>query len=352
MKTQLFFKVALAILITLVAFTPQLSVAQGGVKVIVIDPGHGGNFPGAHYKGVNEKDLNLKVALKLGALIKRNHPSIKVVYTRTTDKHLSTKLSADLAARSKIANDAMGDLFISIHANAASNSSAVGAETILMGESSIEKQRNDAALYRANVGELIDMSDAKNAAIVRAKIQNLQFTYGQYSEALARLIQKNFKAKGREDRGLRRQPVMVLYGTDMPCVLTEMGFMTNPKELAFLKTEQGQTTVANSIYGGIKEYIEMVNKTSQAHNSSPKSTEAKATPKTDSGYTIQIFSSSKVLQPKDRQFKGYADKQWLMTTSGKYKYKYCVGKYSTRKEAEAALPKLKKSFKDAYIVTY
>ncbi|MFI3283157.1 MAG: N-acetylmuramoyl-L-alanine amidase [Rikenellaceae bacterium] len=132
--------------------TPSTLVATfaQGVKVVVIDPGHGGIFPGATYNGVKEKELTLAVALKLGAIIKKELPQIKVVYTRTSDIELSKSLAEDLHKRTLIANNASGDLFISIHANAASNPSAYGAETILMGESSLEQQRNEAALYTAN----------------------------------------------------------------------------------------------------------------------------------------------------------------------------------------------------------
>ncbi len=357
MKTQLFFKAAILLLLFITSYTPQSAHAQG-VKTIIIDPGHGGKFPGAQYKGVSEKNINLAVALKLRDELKKKHPHIKVILTRTTDKDLATTLSADLGARSKIANEANGDLFISIHANAASNTSAYGAETIIMGESSLEKQRNDAALYTANQEYLIDMSDQKTAAIVRAYIQNLQFTYGQYSEALARLIQKSYGKYNRKVRDLRRQPIMVLYGTDMPCVLTEVGFMSNAKELAYMTSTSGQLEIAKSILGGITEYIEMVNKTSQssaaitpADNShlpapQPKAAEVK------SGYTIQILSSNKLLPEKDRQFKTYVGKQWYMSSTGRYKYKYCIGKYATKAEAQKELTTVKKSFKDAFITTF
>ena len=81
-----------------------------GVRVIVIDAGHGGpKFPGAHYRGIYEKDLNLKVALKLGALIERELPEVKVVYTRKTDKQFSESLTKDLQARADIANKAEGE---------------------------------------------------------------------------------------------------------------------------------------------------------------------------------------------------------------------------------------------------
>ena len=106
-------------------------------RVIVIDAGHGGKaYPGAVYGGVKEKDINLAVALKVGALIERELPNAKVVYTRKTDTALGGSLNEDLSARANIANKAEGDLFISIHANAAPSSrSLCGAETIIMGES-------------------------------------------------------------------------------------------------------------------------------------------------------------------------------------------------------------------------
>ena len=86
---------------------------------ITIDPGHGGNDPGAHYGGTSEKDLTLKVALKLGKMIEEGMPGVKVVYTRKTDKALGLDKAKDLQARADIANKAGGDLFISIHVNAA-----------------------------------------------------------------------------------------------------------------------------------------------------------------------------------------------------------------------------------------
>ncbi len=353
LKTKLFFKVA-TVLVALIAFaSPQVASAQG-VKVVVIDPGHGGKFPGAQYKGHSEKDINLNVALKLGELMRKRHPDIKVVFTRTTDTDLAPTLSADLGKRSKIANDANGDLFISIHANAASNTSAYGAETIIMGESSIEKQRNDAALYTANQEYLIDMSDEKTAAIVRAYIQNLQFTYGQYSEALARLIQKSYGTHNRKVRDMRRQPIMVLYGTDMPCVLTEIGFMSNANELAYMTSSKGVLEIAESIYGGIKEYIQMVDRTSKSTPNSSVTSGGKSGGGGDisKGYTIQILASKDKLSNNDKQFKSYAGKQWEQVTSGKFKYKYYIGKYRTAEEAKAELAAVKRSFKDAYIVPF
>lgn len=339
----------LAALFALITTFGVGEVAAQGVKTIVIDAGHGGKFPGASYKGVTEKELNLKVALLLGDMIKKAHPGVRVVYTRTKDVDLGSTLSADLGARNKIANNAKGDLFISIHANAAANPSAYGVECIVMGESTLEEQRNYNALYTANRDEIIDMSNEKNAAIVRAYIENYQYTYGQYSEALARLILKGYSTNGRKTRPLRKQPLMVLYGTDMPCVLTEIGFMSNPTEFAFINSSKGQTTIARSIFNGVDEYIKLMGKlnSSSATTPLPKSNET-----LKKGYTVQILSAAAPLKSNDRQFKSLAGQQWYKMGSGKFKYKYCIGKYATKEEANKALPQIKREFKDAFVTNF
>ena len=124
-------------------------------RVVVIDAGHGGKaYPGAVYGGVKEKDINLAVALKLGALIEKELPSIKVVYTRKSDIALGKSLNEDLTARANIANKAEGDFFISIHANAAPKATSVyGTETIIMGESEKETKYNETALYNNNTDD-------------------------------------------------------------------------------------------------------------------------------------------------------------------------------------------------------
>ncbi|MEG2613814.1 MAG: N-acetylmuramoyl-L-alanine amidase, partial [Alistipes sp.] len=223
-----------AILLTILLFFAAILPLNGaaaeniahGVKVVVIDAGHGGRFPGAHYAGLTEKHLTLSVALELGRLIEENMAGVQVVYTRTTDKELDANLATDLQKRADIANKANGDLFISIHVNAARSSAAWGVETLIMGESSKEQRYNNNALFDNNREDLIDMSDEKTAAIVRAYIQNLQFTYGEYSMAIARCIQQQYVKAGRHDRGIKPQLLRVLYATDMPCVLTEIGFMS------------------------------------------------------------------------------------------------------------------------------
>ncbi len=361
---------------------------EAGVKVIVIDAGHGGaSFPGAVYGGVKEKDINLKVALKLGALIEKELPGVKVVYTRTTDKALGKTLNDDLTARANIANKAGGDFFISIHANAARSTSVRGAETIIMGESEKETQYNESVLYNNNKDELIDMSDENTAAMVRAYIQNLQFTYGEYSEMMARIMQSHYEKGGRVNRRVHRQLLKVLYATDMPSVLTELGFMTNKQELAFMNSEKGQNHYARILCDAVKEYAGHINKLSGvvsdeivpapapsvdvAEKSTPaelKPTEverdlkdktpnivaqpAVADETSSEGYAIQLLASDKRVNINDSQFKSYRGKVRCFEGAGVLKYKYCYGAYATRAEAQKHLSEVRRIFKGAFVVHY
>lgn len=375
--------------------------SAAGVGVIVIDAGHGGAFPGAIYGKVKEKDLNLKVALKLGALIEKELPDVKVIYTRKTDIALGKTLNDDLTARANIANKAGGDFFISIHANAAPKATSVhGAETIIMGESEKETRYNESVLYNNNKDELIDMSDENTAAMVRAYIQNLQFTYGEYSEMMARIMQSHYAKGGRNARRVNRQLLKVLYATDMPSVLTEIGFMSNARELAYMNSEKGQQELARMLCNAVKEYVAHINRMTgvvstapQNEVQTPKVEEQKETPiKTQEeapkvekpvakgatkvapqpaqpkkavepkpeaadaadgeGYTIQVLASNKQISLNDTQFKSYRGKVKCYIGAGALKYKYCYGSYSTRAEAQRNLATLRRTFSGAFVVHY
>ena len=361
------------------------NVAQG-VKVIVIDAGHGGSFPGARYGGYSEKNINLQMALKLGAMIEKGMPDIKVVYTRKTDKNFSSNLRTDLQARADIANNAGGDLFISIHANAHPKSTATkGVETLIMGESELETSENEAILFANNKEEFFDMSDKSTAAIVRAHIQNLQFTYGEYSEVMARLVQKHYAKLGRVNRGIRKQPLRVLYATDMPSILTEVGFMSNSTELKYITSESGQKELVGALYAAVKEYVTYVKKslliestseqttsapqtksepsvkqsakqpakqqttTQQKSPSTPKSTTA-ATKSSSVRYTVQIMASKSAVALTDSRFGSYKGKVRQVRAEGAYSYKYCVGDYADRTSVQATVANIRKSFPQAFVI--
>lgn len=346
------------------------NVAQG-VRVVVIDAGHGGpKFPGARYNGICEKNINLQVALKLGALIERNMPDVKVVYTRKVEKQFSSVLTDDLQARADIANKADGDLFISIHSNAARDSRVRGVETLIMGESPMETRVNENILFANNKEEFLDMSDQKTAAIVRAYIQNLQFTYGEYSEMMARLVQKHYVKLGKVNRGVRKQPLKVLYATDMPSVLTEIGFMSNPQELKYITSEKGQNEIAAALFGAVKDYAEYVRKSLLVDSSSETARPASETVPQDSDaerktedkpaekpqivggrtYSIQIMASADRLKTSDARFGAYRNKVKEYRAGGRFPYKYCVGEYADRAAAQAELKTVRQKFSTAFVV--
>ena len=411
MRTRLFLLFAFAAVTVLTNGATAGNIAHG-VEVVVIDAGHGGKFPGAHYGNVYEKDLTLKVALKLGKLIEEGMPGVKVVYTRKTDKALGTDLATDLQARADIANKAGGDLFVSIHVNAAKSSAARGVETLIMGESPKEQRYNENALFENNREDLIDMSDERTAAIVRAYIQNLQFTYGEYSMALARCIQNNYQKAGRHSRGIKPQLLRVLYATDMPGVLTEIGFMSNAQEMAYMKSEKGQDEIARSIYEGVRDYSAYVLETRRAEEeaaAAPKpgkepetqvvigkepvrpakqdkasdapaakaATPEKGEPEKAAGksgaqkpeprkpakagdapkqaarplrYTVQVLASAQTVPTSSARFKAYRNKVKQYTAEGRFRYKYCVGEYDTRAAAQKRLAEVRKVFPDAFVV--
>ena len=388
MRTRLLLLFAFAAATVLMNVASAGNIAHG-VEVVVIDAGHGGKFPGAHYGGVYEKDLTLKVALKLGKLVEEGMPGVKVVYTRTADRTLGAALAADLQARADIANKAGGALFISIHANAAPRATGVrGVETLIMGESSKEQRYNENALFENNREDLIDMSDERTAAIVRAYIQNLQFTYGEYSMAFARCIQNSYLKAGRHSRGIKPQLLRVLYATDMPGVLTEIGFMSNQQELAYMKSDRGQNEIARSLYQAIRNYSAYVLGTRMAEEeqaaaakpaaeqpaeksagkAAEKSVEkpaAKSAEKTAAAapvrtpekpavqplrYTIQVMASASPVPLASAQFRAYRGKVKEYAAEGRFPYKYGVGEYGTREAAQRKLAEVRKVFPGAFVV--
>ena len=357
-----------------------------GVKVVVLDPGHGVKFPGAVWGGVKEKDLTLSVALKLGALIEEGMPGVKVVYTRKTDKQLGDELIDDLQARADIANKSKGDLFLSIHVNASKDRSARGVETLVMGETPKEQQYNEAALISSNREEYIELVDDAEgtAAMKRAYVQNLQFTYGTYSMAFARSIQDSYRTHGRHMRkvGIKTKLLRVLFATNMPGALTEIGFMSNAQEMAYLKSEKGQREVARSLYDAVKSYADRVEAIRRAEEDAERQDAAAASDRTDepasetepapgtapaSGtaaakeaeaagaerktfYAVQLLASAEPVAARSAEFKSYRGQAKCYRGQGRLPYKYCVGEFPTAAAAQRKLKEVRKHFPDAFVV--
>lgn len=222
--------------------------------VLVIDAGHGGKDPGAKGKIINEKEINLNVALKFGKLVQANHPDVRVIYTRSTDKFI------ELDERAAIANRNKADLFISIHTNSvAKGNSAHGTETYTLGLARTEEnlavamRENSAILLEDDYQQRYEGFDPNSSEsyIIFEFIQN---KHVEQSIGLASEIQKSFTTLGREDRGVRQAGFLVLRKTSMPSVLIEVGFISNSSEERFLASADGQTQLARSISNAFDAY--------------------------------------------------------------------------------------------------
>ena len=232
------------------------------LETIVIDPGHGGKDPGTMGKKSKEKDVALKISLKLGAYIEKNYPDVKVIYTRKDDKYVALDERAEIANRNK------AQLFICIHANSLPGAPAYGTETFVMGlhkdkgNFEVAKRENSVILMDENYAQRYEGFDPKSPE------SYILFTLSQsaYHESSLRFAQKvenQFKTKaGRVSRGVKQAGFIVLWKTAMPSVLIETGFLSQSKEESFLLSDEGQDLIASGIYRAFKDYkteIESIN---------------------------------------------------------------------------------------------
>jgi len=229
------------------------NIDKWNFDVVVIDAGHGGKDPGAiGIDNLNEKDVTLAVALKLGELMKKEMPDVKVVYTRKEDTFL------DLYKRGKIANENNGKLFISIHCNSTKKkpSDASGAEVYLLRPGrtqeaiEIAETENSVIKYEDNPQKYEKLTDENFILVSMA-----HSAYMKYSEKFAELLHKDFDVNLKlKSRGVKQAGFYVLVGASMPSVLIEMGFISNKNDAKFLKSAAGQNQVAESIFSSIKTY--------------------------------------------------------------------------------------------------
>lgn len=220
-----------------------------GVKTIVIDPGHGGRDPGAIGPGgLKEKDVTLDIARRLRDRLER-HLNYRILMTRDDDETLSLK------DRVEFANENDADLFISIHVNSLPEKPLMIIETYFFGSHSDPKTLEIAE--KENQGSGYQMAD------FRDMIMKISDTFKQEeSEELARCIQRNLflnirHQNGRaESRGIKSAPFIVLLGTGMPSVLTEVSCISNPEEEKKLADPVYREEIAGYLEGGIVQYLE------------------------------------------------------------------------------------------------
>lgn len=287
-KYNIFFKSLLflaLIMAVFCSFNIHKDDPKRKVKIIVIDPGHGGKDPGCNGVSCKEKDVALAVALKFGKLIEEHIKDVKVIFTRKTD------VFVELEDRAKIANENNADLFISIHCNAAgkpvmikdkktgkmrpktfknskgklivvetANPEPFGSETYVMGlkneegKMKVAQRENSAMLLEDNYETKYQGFDP-NSEESYIIMSNYTSSYVIQSAGLALKIQEQYSKKaGRVDKGVHRQSIWVLWRTSMPSVLTEIGYLTNPQEEKFLGSEKGQNYLAACLFRAFRKY--------------------------------------------------------------------------------------------------
>jgi N-acetylmuramoyl-L-alanine amidase len=226
-----------------------------GLKIgrIVIDAGHGGHDTGTiGPTGLMEKDLCLDVALRLGKIIQQRLPGAEVVYTRSDDTFIP------LEERTHVANESKADLFISIHANSSHDHAARGIETYYLNLKGSPDAMEVAARENATAQESIhDLEDIVKKIARSEKIDESREFAADIQESLAKRIQKLNKTV--KDRGVRKAPFVVLVGADMPSILTEISFLSNPADEQLLKKPEHRQRVAEGLYQGVASYLQSLN---------------------------------------------------------------------------------------------
>lgn len=330
-------------------------------KIVVIDAGHGGKDPGAIYGGIKEKDIVLKIALKLGNYIETNLRNVTVIYTRSTDEFI------ELHERSAIANRNKADLFISIHADAIKTASIYGTSTYVMGlhkadeNLEVAKRENSVILKETNYKKNYAGFDPNSPEyeIIFSLYQN---AYLNQSIRIADLIQKQFKNRaGRKDRGVRQAGLVVLWNCTMPGVLIETGFISNVAERRFLNSDYGQSIIASAIFRAVRSYFgdiyradpntvvqkektqqETINKNiTEQSNSSDNNSEGSIE------YKIQIASSPNKLAPTPANFKGLKNVEREFLNG---RYKYYAGSSDSFETIVEMQNAVRRKFPDAFVV--
>ena len=328
-----------------------------GVRVVVIDAGHGGKDGGTLGKKSMEKDIALSIALKTGKYIEENLKDVKVIYTRSTDVFI------ELHERAKIANRAKADFFISIHVDGFTNPNPTGTSSYVMGLAKTEQnmraamRENEAILLEDNYQEKYENFDPNSPeSYIAMSLQQSAFL--NQSLELAARVQDQFRERvGRTDRGVKQAPFLVLHQTTMPSVLIETGFLSNPDEERFLSSAEGQDFLASAIFRAFRDYklsieAKLVNSFQIAEQMKKDKENTVTVKKGIEGleFKVQVATSSSKIDLEPQNFKGLKGVE-VYEAGGLYRYTY--GSMATMEEAVVAQEEVRTAgYKDAFIVAF
>ena len=330
--------------------------------VVVIDAGHGGSDPGnlgtKRYR-TTEKEVTLDVALLLRQYIQERFPDVKIVMTRERDEYPS------LQRRVALANETQADLFMSIHCDAFDNPQARGSSTFVMGMHKSEESLRVAMKENASIYQEDDYEtryagfnpDDPDTYIALALKQSV---YLNQSLELGSLIQNQFADRvGRKDRGVKQAGYYVISFTNMPSVLVELGFLTNPEEEDFLNSQNGKELMASALLRAFRTYKEKHHPGPPATEPAPAPEErpepVAATPSADASlssptYRIQILASQ---DPLSTEASRLADVGPVVEYIRNGLYKYAVGSFDSSVEASLQKSQIQnQGFPDAFVVKF
>jgi len=328
------------------------------IRTVVIDPGHGGKDKGAVGKSHVEKDIVLDISLKVRDYLNKFLPALNVVMTRDKD------VFVPLNERARIANENDADLFVSIHANAMTNSHTYGTETFVLGlhrsEENLEvaKKENSVIVLEEDYKTKYEGFDPNSTEsyIIFELMQNV---YLDQSINFASAVQDQFEKRvGRHNRGVKQAGFLVLRETAMPGVLVEVGFLSNRHEERFIASEDGKVYLASAIFRAIRNYKErydarnstLVRKSRESEIAENiKASDEKSGDSEDIEYRIQVASSPNPLEEDEGPYKHF-DKVWEYKENGSYKY--TTARADTHEEIMEFLPRIREVVPDCFVVGF
>ncbi len=340
-----------------------------GLNTVVIDPGHGGKDPGAlgQSSSTHEKHVVLSISKLLGEKIKEAYPDVKVIYTRSTDKFIG------LHDRAMVARNNNANLFISIHCNSSSSKSAYGSSVHILGQRS-DRKSNTTDYFERNMS----VAQRENEVIVMEEGYETKYTHfdpntpeayigytlqwkAHYESSLlfaAEVVDKLMvKPLTPRKIAIDQDIFQVLVEANMPAVLVELAFISNNNEYKYLSSKDGQEAIAERMFQAFKSYKTQYDMSLNITPTGPAPTvtdipdpQVQAQPQEVNYpyFSIQVMSGVKVIDSADPVFKGLSVEKYR--PSGSNTYKYIVGKYATRQEAQADLPNVRKKFPEAFVI--
>jgi N-acetylmuramoyl-L-alanine amidase len=367
-------------MVALMTFGPSSysqSISQLGLRTVVIDPGHGGKDPGAPGKtsSTAEKHIVLKISKLFGEKIKAVYPDVNVIYTRDTDKFIGLHERAMIARRNN------ADLFISIHCNSVAAKSAYGTSVHILGQRS-DNSKNKTDYFERNMSvaqqensviileedyktKYMDFDPNSPESYISHQLQWMAYYESSLlfaSEVVDHLVKEPLKPR----KAVIDQDIFqVLVETNMPSVLLELAFISNPTEYEYLASTKGQEEIAQRLFNAFKSYKTKYDASMKmeaepvAKSIAPAETAAalaevvktaleNSETKSKDYYGIQIMGLGRLLKDGDAAFKGLSAE--AVKAEDSTIYKYVVARSDSKEGAQAKLAEVKKKFPEAFVV--